>query len=170
MLRRLFPSRRSQCASQTPQAAADAEIQAKPVSAWHDAARKYDVSRLSRRDLRAMADDLLAGGAISRPDHLLLTFDPDALPWGGAPQYRACDRPDEVLDWISAVEERAIACAGDYAAAANFARIQDLLKKVEAVAAQDRPGRAAPASVPITGPVVAEATPYAAPECQATAA
>jgi hypothetical protein len=169
MLRRLFLPRRFQCPSQPPQAA-DAEVQTKPDSPWHDAARKYQVSRMSRRDLRAMADDLLAGGAISRPDYLLLTFDPEVFPAGGAPRHRATGRSDEVLDWISTIEERVVACAGDYAAAANFARIQDLLKKVEAAAAQDRSGRASPASVPITGPVLAEAAPYPVPECQATAA
>jgi hypothetical protein len=105
-----------------------------PVSGWHRAATKFDVGRMSKKELRLLAEELFAVGAISRPDLLLLSFDPDthAPHW---PDRAIIETPEECearRDWVNEVATRVLQGYPDYTYMAHEQRLLSLLERVEA--------------------------------------
>jgi hypothetical protein len=112
----------------------DPPAAAETVSAWHRTAMKYDVGRMSKNDLRLLAEELFAAGAISRPDLLLLCFDPDtrAPHWPGRATVETAADREARLDWISEVGTRIQRGHPDYTYIAHEQRLLFLLARVEA--------------------------------------
>jgi hypothetical protein len=112
----------------------DPPAAAETLSAWHRAAMKYDASRMSQNDLRSLAEELFAGGAISRPDLLLLCFDPEtrAPHWPGRATVETPADREARLDWINEVGMRILRGHPDYTYIAHEQRLLFLLARVEA--------------------------------------
>jgi len=78
------------------------------LAGWIRAGMRFDVRRMSRDDLREMAYELLAGGAISMPDLRLLALDPvtSAPHWPGWNTFETPGEPDARRDWIEEIAAR----------------------------------------------------------------
>jgi hypothetical protein len=112
----------------------DPPAAAEPISGWQRAATKYDVGRMTKNELRLLAEELFAAGAISRPDLLLLSFDPDtrAPHWPDRATVETPVNCEERLDWINEVGTRVLQGYPDYTYMAHEQRLLSLLARVEA--------------------------------------
>ena len=75
---------------------------------WVRAGMRFDVRRMSKDDLREMAYELLAGGAISMPDLRLLALDPvtSAPHWPDWSTFETPGAADARRDWIEEIVAR----------------------------------------------------------------
>jgi hypothetical protein len=97
------------------------------ISPWERAAMKYDLGRMSATDLRSMAEDLFAAGAISRADLMLLSFEPDTWAEHWPPRGSETHR-----DWIDEAETQLLQGHPDYTFLAHEQRLLTLLGRIEA--------------------------------------
>lgn len=121
-----------------------------PVCLWRRIAMKYDISRMTKSDLQAAAQELFAGGAISLPDLRILSLHPDtqAPDW---PDWAAFQTPGEQggrRDWIFEVEARLAAGHSDplYLAYQTqllglFKRLRNARAEMQSPAPQPEPAR-----------------------------
>jgi hypothetical protein len=100
---------------------------------WHRVAMKYDVCRMSRPDLRSLADELYAAGVISRPDFLLLSLNPESqsAEWPGWDSFLTPGERDGRRDWIFEIETRLREKHPDFTYLAYQRRLLTFLKRVE---------------------------------------
>ena len=89
---------------------------------------------MSKDDLRALAEELFAAGAISRPDLLLLSFDPDtrAEHWPDWATVETTADREARRDWMEEVRTRIQRGHPDYTYMAHEQRLLSLLARVEA--------------------------------------
>lgn len=108
---------------------------ARPVTVWRRAAMKYDICRMTKADLRRLAEDLYAGGAISLPDVRLLSLDLDARAqnWPDWIHFETLGEHDGRRDWIGEVEARLAKGHCDPVYIGYLKRLLCVLKRVDAV-------------------------------------
>ncbi len=104
------------------------------TSAWHRAGMRYDVCRMSKGELRSLAEELYTAGAISLPDLRLLSLHPDTRPvhWPGWLAFETAGGRDGRRDWICEIETRIAKGHPDRMYIAYQHRFLSLLKRVEA--------------------------------------
>ena len=103
------------------------------LTPWHFIGMKYDVCRMSRQDLRAMAAELFAAGVIGRADSLLLSLhtDSQAAEWPGWNEFLTPGEHDGRRDWIFEIETRLREGHPDFTYIAYQKRLLMFLKRVE---------------------------------------
>ncbi len=111
-----------------------AAVAAPKLSGWHKAALRYDVYRMSKDELRELAFDLLASGAISLPDHRLLALDPITRPphWPDWNRFETWSDAQGRRDWIFEIETRIRKGCPDSAYLAYLESLLSFLRRVEA--------------------------------------
>lgn len=125
------------------------------IPCWHRVALRYDVRRMSKGGLSELAHDLFVGGAISLPDHRLLSLDPVtyAPHWPDWAAYETLGEAGGRRDWIEEVEARIRKGHPEQAYIDYQESLLSLLRRVEAarqeatqsaqpVASTERPERA----------------------------
>lgn len=77
-------------------------------SGWARAGMRFDVHSMSKDELREMAHQLLAGGAISMPDLRLLALEPVtcSADWPGWDRFETSGDADARLDWMAELAAR----------------------------------------------------------------
>jgi hypothetical protein len=110
---------------------------------WQRLAMKYDVHRMSRDGLRALAHDLYAAGAIGSSDFRLLSLEPAtyASDWPGWSVFETPAESDGSRDWIREIQARIARGSADSGYVAYQQSLLSLLQRVETAA----PGRTEPA-------------------------
>ena len=103
-------------------------------SGWVRAGMRFDVHCMSRDQLREMAHQLLAGGAISMPDLRLLTLEPLTCSpdW---PNWNTFETPggvDARRDWMQEIAARIRRGHPDYAYIGYLQLLRSFLERVEA--------------------------------------
>ncbi len=108
------------------------EIPSEP-SPWQLVARRFDVGRMTRRDLRDLADALFAKGAISYADHKVLSIAPDSQrdTWPVWTAFETQGERDGRRDWMAEAEARIRKGHPDYTYIDFLRRFAELLKRVE---------------------------------------
>ncbi len=122
---------------------------------WVRAGRRFDVHRMSKDELREMAYELLAGGAISMPDLRLLALDPltRAPHWPDWSTFETAGESGARRDWIEEISARIRKGHPEHAYIGYLRLLLSFLMRVEAagrLAAQtgqpaERPSRPSPA-------------------------
>lgn len=117
-----------------------------PNSAWRRVALKYDVCRMSATDLRLLAEELYAAGAIGFPDYRLLCLHPDTQHsgWPGWSTFQTPGERDGRRDWIGEIEARIASGHGDSVYIAYQKRLLSFLKRIERARLELQPAPAAP--------------------------
>jgi hypothetical protein len=105
------------------------------LTVWHRVAIKFDTHRMTQTDLRRLAEELYAGGAISLPDARLLSLDSNAHApnWPDWVHFETSCAQDGRRDWICEVEARLDRGDGDPAYIGYLERVLSVLKRIETV-------------------------------------
>jgi len=108
-------------------------------SGWARAGMRFDVHRMSKDELREMAHQLLAGGAISMPDLRLLALEPVTCSpdWPDWNRFETCEDADARLDWMEELAVRIRRGHPDRAYIGYLESLRSFLVRVEA--ARPRP-------------------------------
>jgi len=103
-------------------------------SGWARAGMRFDVHNMSKDELREMAHQLLASGAISMPDLRLLALEPVTCSpdWPGWNTFETPGDADARRDWMEEIAARIRRGHPDHAYIGHLRSLRSFLERVEA--------------------------------------
>ncbi|OGR35734.1 MAG: hypothetical protein A2051_09850 [Desulfovibrionales bacterium GWA2_65_9] len=130
---------RSKAQARVQDASARTCDQADGATIWRAVGQRFDVRNMNLAEMDKMAMQLYQDGAISLLDSGIMSFDPTRIPVGGQRLLEDSIRLTKAdaqgrRDWISEYEQQKARAEtlGETQNAANYARILDVLKRVQA--------------------------------------